>query len=101
VRGIAYAERKLGRYPQAEAAYQRLLELSPTADTHFLLAKFYEDTQRADLARQHARRAMRLAPERYEASGQELINSLAVRHFGCFSVYAAERSSGTRGAEAR
>jgi tetratricopeptide (TPR) repeat protein len=101
VRGIAYAERKLGHYPQAETAYQRLLELSPTADTHFLLAKFYEDTQQAPPAREHARRAMRLAPDRYGDPGRELIDSLAVRHFGCFSVYAAERSARSPGAVPR
>jgi tetratricopeptide (TPR) repeat protein len=92
VRGIAYAERKLGRYAAAEAAYQKLLTISPTADTHFLLAKFYEDTQQAGAARRHARRAMELAPQDYAAPGRDLIDALAVRHFGCLPVYLQERA---------
>lgn len=40
---------------------------------------------------------MQLAPDRYGDPGQELIDALAVRHFGCFSVYAAERSGRSRG----
>ena len=95
VRGTAYAERKLGRYREAEAAYQRLLAISPTADTHFLLAKFYEDTQQAGAAREHARRAIELAPEAYNAPGRELIDALAVRHFGCLPVYLDERTTTT------
>jgi hypothetical protein len=96
MRGIAYAERKLGRYSAAEAAYQKLLAISPTADTHFLLAKFYEDTQQASAARRHARRAMELAPDAYSAPARELIDALTVRHFGCLPVYVQERTRDTR-----
>jgi len=96
VRGIAYAERKLGHYPTADTAYQRLLAIAPTADTHFLLAQFYEDTQQSAAARVHARRAMALAPEEYSLPGRELIDSLAVRHFGCLPVYVQERHSSER-----
>lgn len=85
-RGIAYCLRKQGRYPEAERAYHQLLELSPTADSHFLLAQFYEDTQQTTLAKLHVRQAMDLAPERYGQSGQQLINKLAATHFGCFSL---------------
>lgn len=96
-RGIAYAERKAGRTPEAEAAYRELLALSPTADTHFLLAQFYEDGQQADLARTHARRAMDLDPRRYAREGRQLIDKLQTVHFGCFSTFQAERSSGGSG----
>ncbi|WLD14331.1 hypothetical protein [Planctellipticum variicoloris] len=96
-RGIAYAERKAGRMPEAEAAYRELLALSPTADTHFLLAQFYEDGQHADLARTHARRAMDLDPRRYAREGRQLIDKLQTVHFGCFVTFQAERSSGGSG----
>lgn len=92
-RGIAYAERKAGRTSEAEAAYRDLLSLSPTAETHFLLAQFYEDAQQTDLAHQHARLAMTLDPRRYGRSGRELIDKLQTVHFGCFGAFEAERNS--------
>lgn len=84
--GIAYCLRKQGRYRNSEQAYRELLSLSPTADVHFLLAQFYEDTQQTTLARQHAQRAMALAPDRFARSGQRLINKLTTMHFGCFRM---------------
>ncbi len=90
-KGIAYCKRKLGRYAEAEAAYQEVLSLSPTADSHFLLAQFYEDAQQADKARVHARKAIALAPDRYGRQGEELIQKLAVYHFGCLGIARAER----------
>lgn len=85
-KGIAFSERKLGRYPEAEAAYLQLLALSPTADTHFLLAQFYEDTQQTAKAHAHAREAMALAPDRYRQQGQQLIDKLVTLHFGCWGL---------------
>lgn len=89
-RGLAYTQRKSGRYAEAEATYQELLALAPTADSHFLLAQFYEDTQQAEPARAHARRAMALAPDAYRQSGEKLIKKLSVYHFGCLGVHRAE-----------
>lgn len=97
VRGIAYAERKLGRVREAEAAYRELLAVAPTAETHFLLAQFYEDAQQASLAREHARQAMRLDARRYAQAGRRLIDKLVTFHFGCLGVYRAERGEGDRG----
>jgi hypothetical protein len=94
--GIAYCLRKSGRYAEAETSYQQLLELSPTADAHFLLAQFYDDAQQADKAREHTRRAMALAPDRYQQRGEKLINKLAEYHFGCLSVFSAETANGRR-----
>ncbi|MGN6134777.1 MAG: hypothetical protein ACTHOU_09765 [Aureliella sp.] len=85
--GVAFCERKLGRYIEAEAAWQELLALAPTADSHFLLAQFYEDTQQASRAHFHARQAMALAPLRYGEPGRKLIDKLVTQHFGCLSVY--------------
>jgi tetratricopeptide (TPR) repeat protein len=94
-REIAYCERKQGHYKGAEAAYLTLLDLSPDAGTHSLLAQFYEDTQQAERAGRHARQAMSLDPARYRARGESLIDQLIVRQFGCFAVRASEDSTAT------
>lgn len=86
VTGRAFCLRKQGRYPQAEQTYLQLLALSPTAQTHYLLAQFYEDTQQSSLARKHALHAMALAPKQFERPGKQLINKLAASHFGCFNM---------------
>lgn len=85
--GIALCERKLGRIGEAETNWQELLRLSPTADSHFLAAQFYEDTQQAAKALHHANIAAQLAPERYKRAGQELIDKLQTSHFGCLGVF--------------
>lgn len=89
--GIAYCQRRLGRDAEAEETYQQALALSPTADSYFLLAQFYDDTQQTEKARAHARRAMELAPDRYRQAGEKLISKLTDRSFGCLGVFAAER----------
>jgi len=86
--GVAYGLRKAGRYAEAGAAYREVLALSPTADRHFLLAQFYEDAQQAGAAREHARRAAELAPDRYGAAADRLVARLAVYQFGCLGVSA-------------
>lgn len=86
VAGIAHCQRKSGAYVAAEATYQELLGLSPTAETHFLLAQFYEDAQHAEKAAGHVRRAMAMAPDVYGEQGKKLLDKLAVYHFGCFRV---------------
>jgi hypothetical protein len=91
---LAYCERKLGHYDLAEIEYQEVLARSPTADTHFLLAQFYEDMQHSEKARAHARRAMELAPRQYLRDGTILIDKLAVGHFGCLGVSSAEWKRG-------
>jgi Flp pilus assembly protein TadD len=98
--GMAYCQRKAGRYADAEASYRQVLTLSPTADSHFLLAQFYEDAQDAGNARSHARRAIELAPDRYRRDGERLIRKLSVYQFGCLGVYLAG-SDVQAGTEAR
>lgn len=89
---LAYCHRKLGAYDVAETEYRAALAQSPTADTHFLLAQFYEDMQQSTKARDHARQAMKLAPQRYQREGTQLINKLLVGHFGCLAVHRAEHA---------
>lgn len=91
--GVAYCLRKAGRYAEAEGAYQEVLALAPTADSHFLLAQFYEDAQQAGRAREHARRAIELSPDRYGRDGERLIRKLTVFQFGCLGVFDAEGRS--------
>jgi tetratricopeptide (TPR) repeat protein len=95
ITGIAYCERKLGRLREAETAWLELLALSPSADSHFLVAQFYEDTQQATQARVHARQAMALAPDRYQVQGRRLLDKLVTSHFGCAGVFSAELSPST------
>jgi hypothetical protein len=89
-KGVAYCQRKLGRYAEAEATYRQVLVLAPTADTHFLLAQFYEDSQEAEKARRHARRATELDPDRYRTEGDKLIRKLSTYQFGCLGVFSTE-----------
>jgi tetratricopeptide (TPR) repeat protein len=89
-REIAACERKLGNYAAAERTYRELAKLAPTAETHFLLAQFYDDAQQAEAAQHHARRAMELDPATYEQPGRQLIDRLITHHFGCWGVFARE-----------
>jgi tetratricopeptide (TPR) repeat protein len=89
--GIGFTQRKLGRYREAEAAYHQVLTLSPTAQSHFLLAQFYEDTQHAALAQHHAHTAANLDPVRYQEASQQLTDKLITLHFGCWTAYRASR----------
>lgn len=87
-RGIAFCERKLGRLHQAEAAWQQLLSLAPTAEMHMLLAQFYDDTQQTTKAQFHAQQAAQLAPRNSPIPRQarQLQNKLLTSHFGCLGV---------------
>jgi tetratricopeptide (TPR) repeat protein len=89
--GIGYTERKLGHLREAEAAWLQALELSPTANLHFLVAQFYRDTQQASAAHRHLVRAIELAPERYREAGRTLTDELMISHFGCAAVWSADR----------
>ncbi|WP_166825732.1 tetratricopeptide repeat protein [Thalassoroseus pseudoceratinae] len=86
-RGIGFTQRKLGNNPAAERAWKSLVKLSPTAENHFLMAKFYADAQRAELARHHATIAMHRDPRQYKVQSEALINQLENEQLGCFSVY--------------
>lgn len=86
LQGVAFCERKLGRLVEAEAGYQALLRHAPSADTHFLVAQFYEDVQLAGRSQVHAKEAMRLDPARYGERGRRLLDKLRSSQFGCWSV---------------
>lgn len=86
LRGIAYCERKLGHAAAAEAALLQLLKLQPTAETHFLLGRFYEDAQSSGPARHHLQKAVDLDPGQYKTPAEALFRRLRQAHFGCFVV---------------
>lgn len=86
-RGIALAEKQIGQTTEAEAAYQKLITLAPTAENHFLLARYYEEKQQSELAMKHANRAATLAPEQFAVPAQKLIDMMKSSHFGCFRIY--------------
>jgi tetratricopeptide (TPR) repeat protein len=87
ITGLAYSQRKSGDYVGAAKSYQMLVTRAPTADSHFLLAQFYEDAQDAGKSRHHARQAMTLNPGRYQAEGEKLIRKLTVYQFGCLRAF--------------
>ena len=91
-RGIALAEKKIGKTAQAEVAYQKLITLAPTAENHFLLARFYEEKQRSKLAMKHAQQAAALAPGQFKEPAQKLIEMMKSSHFGCFRIYRSSQS---------
>lgn len=91
--GSAYCYRRLGRLSEARACYLRLLEINPNADTHFLLAQFFEDIQETSSAQHHALEAARLDSNRYRERGHQLIKKMRALHFRCLSV--SGDSSGT------
>lgn len=86
IRGTAYCCRKLGRIQQAEEEWLKLLAFSPTADTHFLLAQFYEDIQQTAKAHHYATKAAEISPSGYRAKADALIKKMRQLHFGCFRL---------------
>jgi len=96
LKGVAYTEQKLGRFRRAEQMYQELLRIAPTAEHHYLLAQFYKDTGQAESAYEHAARAARLSPARYETSSRELIDHLLVYEFGCLNVFTEKQREESR-----
>jgi tetratricopeptide (TPR) repeat protein len=83
IRGIAYCQRRMGRDAEAESAYHEVLALSPTADSHFLLAEFYSTIKRADKARFHAAQAADLSPAAYQQQAKSLFHTMDSLPFGC------------------
>lgn len=89
--GRAFCSRRLGRIPEAERDYLALLQSNPSADNHFLLARFYDDIQNSAAAQHHVLAAAKLDPNAYTEPGRRLIQNLQTTHFGCFSVYLRSR----------
>jgi len=84
-KGIAFVQRKQGRLREADAAYQQLFAIAPTAANHFLLAQFYESAERSATAIAHARQAATLDPTNYGAPAVDLIRKVSQGGFGCLA----------------
>lgn len=86
LKGQGFALRKQGRTREAESKYQALLKLSPTADSHFLLAQFYQDSQAGDKASFHLEKAVAIGGSRFREAADEMRFRLRSHQFGCFKV---------------
>jgi tetratricopeptide (TPR) repeat protein len=86
-KGIAYSQRKLGNYREAEAAYEKVLEIAPTAAHHFLMAQFQDDAQQGAKAQLHAYKAAEINPRAYRAQTDQLVNGMLGEQFGCWSIF--------------
>ncbi|QDU39535.1 Tetratricopeptide repeat protein [Maioricimonas rarisocia] len=86
-RGIAWCHRKQGRFREAEAAYLQMLELRPDAESHWLLARFYEDAQAGQRAAHHLDAAIAAGGPKYAALAREMRSQLQSRSFGCLQVW--------------
>lgn len=84
-KGIAFVQRKQGQLSNADAAYQQLIAIAPTAANHFLLAQFYESAERSATAVEHARQAATLDPANYAAPTTDLIRKVSQGGFGCLA----------------
>jgi tetratricopeptide (TPR) repeat protein len=94
--GSAYCWRRLGQLNEARVSYLKLLEIDPGADTHFLLAQFFEDIQETSSAQHHALMSMQFDPKRYASKSGELIRRLQAHHFRCLSVYQDSKRAATK-----
>jgi tetratricopeptide (TPR) repeat protein len=86
-KGIAYSQRKQGNYREAEAAYEKVLEVAPTAAHHFLMAQFQDDAQQGAKAQLHAYKAAEINPRAYRAQADQLVNGMLGEQFGCWSIF--------------
>lgn len=91
-RGLGFCQRKQGEYRQAEAAYLSLLKLDPSAETHFLLAQFYQDTQVGEQAAYHLDQAVRLSEQQYAELATEMRARLQSHQFSCFQLWRSSNS---------
>ena len=84
--GLASCCRRQEWLNESRSQYLRLLTIKPSADTHFLVAQFFEDIQETETARHHAQLAIQTAPDRYRLKGQALIRKMQSLHLGCFRI---------------
>lgn len=85
LKGVAFAARRLENRTLEEQTYQRLVEVDPSAESHFLLAQCYREHQKTSLAAAHAATAIELDP-RYQEQAAGILSSLSRDHFGCLQV---------------
>lgn len=84
-KGIGFASRHLGQRTMEEQAYRTLVDLSPTAENHFLLAQCYSEHQKSVLAAEHSTIAMQLNPK-LRVQSESMLTSMSRDHFGCLQI---------------
>lgn len=84
-KGAALAARDLSDRKLEEQCHQMLLQLSPTAEHHYMMAKCYEEHLKSELAATHVREAVRIDPS-YAASAEAMLGTMTRDHFGCFRI---------------
>lgn len=90
-KGIGHASQKQNLHREAEAAYQNVMELEPSAENHYLVAQFYENAQQGDKAQEHAYLAAELDPA-FRDQADQLVNDLQGHQFGCWGVFQNRRN---------
>ena len=85
LKGVAFAARRLEKRRLEEQSYRRLVDIAPSAESHFLLAQCYREHQKASLAAAHAGTAIELDPA-YQQQAAGILSSLSRDHFGCLQV---------------
>ena len=84
-KGVGFAARRLNQRGLEEHAYRRLVDISPTASNHMLLAQCYREHQKTELAVRHNAVAVQLDPDLQERS-ESMLSSISADHFGCWLV---------------
>lgn len=84
-KGVGFAARRLSDRSLEEHAYRTLVELSPTAESHFLLAQSYSDHQKTKLAAKHSAIAVQLDPQ-WRSQSESMLISMSRDHFGCLQI---------------
>lgn len=84
-KGIGFAARRLSQRTLEEQAYRTLVDLSPTAESHFLLAQCYSEHQKTQLAADHSTIAVQLDPK-MKAQSESMLTSMSRDHFGCLQI---------------
>lgn len=84
-KGIGFAARHLGHRTLEENAYRTLVDLSPTAENHFLLAQCYSEHQKTRLAAEHSTIAVQLDPK-LRVQSESMVTSMSRDHFGCLQI---------------
>ncbi|MBA4031676.1 MAG: hypothetical protein C0478_12410 [Planctomyces sp.] len=94
--GAGFAARKQGEVFRAEEHYLQALRLADKetcAQTHFLIAQFYEDSQQSIKSAEHARLAADLNPAEFLLPADQLLRQLKTGHLGCMWIPSRSRSS--------
>lgn len=84
-KGIGYGARRLQDRALEEQAYRRLVQIAPSAESHFLLAQCYREHQKSKLAAEHATIAVEF-DSTFGEEAEAMLSTLETDHFGCLQI---------------